>query len=179
MIDNTLAINAYNANKIDALMPKNASAGNSSLNSAGNSSLNSAANSVENSAGNSSLNSAGNSVENSAGNSAGNSSFASELDSALEKSTKPSAEFKAGFKEQKELVNGIDTKALREQTDAFESFFVKMVLDIAIKTENPLFGKDAGDEIYGSMYRQTMSEALSGGFGFSDMIYDYLLERAK
>lgn len=143
MIDNTLAINAYNASKIDALTPKNASAGNSSLNSAG------------------------------------NSSFASELDSALEKSTKPSAEFKAGFKEQKELVNGIDTKALREQTDAFESFFVKMVLDIAIKTENPLFGKDAGDEIYGSMYRQTMSEALSGGFGFSDMIYDYLLERAK
>ena len=105
--------------------------------------------------------------------------FASELDLALEKSTKPSAEFKANFKEQKELVNGIDTKALREQTDAFESFFVKMVLDIAIKTENPLFGKDAGDEIYGSMYRQTMSEALSGGFGFSDMIYDYLLERAK
>lgn len=135
MIDNTLAINAYNASKIDALTARNASARNSS--------------------------------------------FASELDLALEKSTKPSAEFKANFKEQKELVNGIDTKALREQTDAFESFFVKMVLDIAIKTENPLFGKDAGDEIYGSMYRQTMSEALSGGFGFSDMIYDYLLERAK
>lgn len=143
MIDNTLAINAYNASKIDALTPRNASAGNSSLDFAR------------------------------------NSSFASELDLALEKNTKPSAEFKAGFKEQKELVNGIDTKALREQTDAFESFFVKMVLDIAIKTENPLFGKDAGDEIYGSMYRQTMSEALSGGFGFSDMIYDYLLERAK
>ena len=151
MIDNTLAINAYSASKIDALTPRNASAGNSSLNSARNSSLDFAR----------------------------NSSFASELDLALEKSTKPSAEFKAGFKEQKELVNGIDTKALREQTDAFESFFVKMVLDIAIKTENPLFGKDAGDEIYGSMYRQTMSEALSGGFGFSDMIYDYLLERAK
>ena len=151
MIDNTLAINAYNASKIDALTPRNASAGNSSLDFARNSSL----------------------------NSAGNSSFSSELDLALEKNTKPSAEFKAGFKEQKELVNGIDTKALREQTDAFESFFVKMVLDIAIKTENPLFGKDAGDEIYGSMYRQTMSEALSGGFGFSDMIYDYLLERAK
>ena len=137
MIDNTLAINAYNASKIDALTARNASVRNSRLD------------------------------------------FASELDLALEKSTKPSAEFKAGFKEQKELINGIDTKALREQTDAFESFFVKMVLDIAIKTENPLFGKDAGDEIYGSMYRQTMSEALSGGFGFSDMIYDYLLERAK
>ena len=143
MIDNTLAINAYNASKIDALTARNAYAVNSSLDFAR------------------------------------NSSFARELDLALEKSTKPSAEFKAGFKEQKELVNGIDTKALREQTDAFESFFVKMVLDIAIKTENSLFGKDAGDEIYGSMYRQTMSEALSGGFGFSDMIYDYLLERAK
>ena len=153
MIDNTLAINAYSASKMDALTAgaKNAFAGNSVGNSAGTS------------------------VE----NSAGNSSCASVLDSALEKSTKQSAEFKAGFNEQKELVNGIDTKALREQTDAFESFFVKMVLDIAIKTENPLFGKDAGDEIYGSMYRQTMSEALSGGFGFSDMIYDYLLERAK
>ena len=139
MIDNTLAINAYSASKIDALTARNASAGNSSLDFAGNSRLDFAR----------------------------NSSFASEL------------EFKASFKEQKELVNGIDTKALREQTDAFESFFVKMVLDIAIKTENPLFGKDAGDEIYGSMYRQTMSEALSGGFGFSDMIYDYLLERAK
>ena len=137
MIDNTLVINAYSANKIDALTARNASVRNSRLD------------------------------------------FASELDLALEKSTKPSAEFKANFKEQKELVNGIDTKVLREQTDAFESFFVKMVLDIAIKTENPLFGKDAGDEIYGSMYRQTMSEALSGGFGFSDMIYDYLLERAK
>ncbi|WP_321224411.1 hypothetical protein, partial [Campylobacter sp.] len=125
MIDNTLAINAYSASKIDALTARNASVRNSSLD------------------------------------------FASELDLALEKNTKPSAEFKANFKEQKELVNGIDTKALREQTDAFESFFVKMVLDIAIKTENPLFGKDAGDEIYGSMYRQTMSEALSGGFGFS------------
>ena len=145
MIDNTLAINAYSASKIDALTARNASARNSSLDFAANSRLD----------------------------------FASELDLALEKSTKPSAEFKANFKEQKELVNGIDTKALREQTDAFESFFVKMVLDIAIKTENPLFGKDAGDEIYGSMYRQTMSEALSGGFGFSDMIYDYLLERAK
>ena len=143
MIDNTLAINAYNASKIDALTARNASVRNSSLDFAR------------------------------------NSSFASELDLVLAKSTKPSAEFKANFKEQKELVNGIDTKALREQTDAFESFFVKMVLDIAIKTENPLFGKDAGDEIYGSMYRQTMSEALSGGFGFSDMIYDYLLERAK
>lgn len=91
----------------------------------------------------------------------------------------PSSEFKAGFKAKKELENGIDTKALREQTDAFESFFVKMVLDISLKNENPLFGKDAGDEIYHSMYNDTMSRALGGGFGFSDLLYNFLLERAK
>ena len=106
MIDNTLAINAYNASKIDVLTARNASAGNSSLNSARNSSL----------------------------DFAGNSSFASELDLALEKSTKPSAEFKANFKEHKELVNGVDTKPLREKTHAFESFFVKMRPDSTINT---------------------------------------------
>ena len=73
----------------------------------------------------------------------------------------------------------IDTKALKEQTDAFEAFFIKTILDIAINTQNPLFGKDAGDAIYNSMYNDTMSQALSGGFGFSQLLYDYLLERAN
>ena len=39
MIDNTLAINAYSASKIDALKPRNASAVNSSLDFARNSSF--------------------------------------------------------------------------------------------------------------------------------------------
>lgn len=107
-------------------------------------------------------------------NSTKNSSFENELQNNVK-----SAQFKNNFKGEKELVNGIDTKALREQTDAFESFFVKMVLDISIKSENSLFGKDAATEIYHSMYTDTMSRALSGGFGFSDMIYDFLMERAK
>ena len=37
MIDNTLAINAYNASKIDALTARNAEIGNSVENSVGNS----------------------------------------------------------------------------------------------------------------------------------------------
>ncbi len=97
----------------------------------------------------------------------------------IDNAIKKSEQFKTNFKAEREMVNGIDTKALREQTDAFEAFFVKMVLDISTKQENPLFGKDASDEIYHSMYTDTMSRALSGGFGFSDMIYDYLLQRAK
>lgn len=70
-----------------------------------------------------------------------------------------------------------EDEALKEQTDAFEAFFLKQVLDISLKTQNSLFGKDASDEIYSSMYNDTMSKALSGGMGFSKLLYDFLKER--
>lgn len=72
----------------------------------------------------------------------------------------------------------VDDVALREQTDAFEAFLVKEVLDIALKNENPLFPEDPGDKIYNSMYNDAMSKALSGGFGFSELLYNFLKERA-
>lgn len=71
----------------------------------------------------------------------------------------------------------IDEKLLREQTDAFEAFMIKNVLDISLKIENPLFGKDAADDIYGSMYNDAMSKALSGGLGFSEILFNFLKER--
>lgn len=67
-------------------------------------------------------------------------------------------------------------KMLKEQTDQFEAYFLKQVLDIAMKNESGLFPKDAGDKIYKSMYNDTMSTALSGGLGLSQMIFDYLKE---
>ncbi|MFQ6342635.1 hypothetical protein [Campylobacter sp. VTCC 70190] len=70
-----------------------------------------------------------------------------------------------------------EDELLKEQTDAFEAFFLKQVLDVSLKTENSLFGKDASDEIYSSMYNDTMSKALSGGMGFSKLLYDFLKER--
>lgn len=70
-----------------------------------------------------------------------------------------------------------EDEALKEQTDAFEAFFVKEVLDISLKSQNSLFGKDASSEIYSSMYNDTMSKALSGGLGFSKLLYDFLKER--
>jgi Rod binding domain-containing protein len=69
-----------------------------------------------------------------------------------------------------------DDKKLKEQTDNFESFMVKKVLDIALKHENSLFGKDAGDKIYNSMYNDTMSKALSGGMGYSELLFNFLKE---
>ncbi len=70
--------------------------------------------------------------------------------------------------------------ALKETTDAFEAFLVKEVLDIAINPEqkSELFPTDAGDKIYRSMYNDTMSRALSGNLGFSEMLFDYLKLRS-
>ncbi|ECP5989279.1 hypothetical protein FUB41_07525, partial [Campylobacter jejuni] len=39
-----------------------------------------------------------------------------------------------------------EDEALKEQTDAFEAFFLKQVLDVSLKSQNSLFGKDASDE---------------------------------
>ncbi len=69
-----------------------------------------------------------------------------------------------------------DDVKLKEQTDAFEAFLVKQVFDISLKKENTLFGKDAGDKIYQSMYNDTMSKSLSGGLGFSELLFNFLKE---
>jgi len=70
----------------------------------------------------------------------------------------------------------VDDKALREQTDAFESVIIKMMMDNAMKDEENLFSSqnDPGDKIYKSMYRDELSKASAGSFGFSQMLYDYL-----
>ncbi|MBN2815516.1 MAG: rod-binding protein [Campylobacterales bacterium] len=72
-----------------------------------------------------------------------------------------------------------DNKELREQTDAFESIIIKMLMDNALKDEKNLFSdqNDPGDKIYNSMYRDELSKASAGGFGFSEMLYNYLSEK--
>ena len=72
-----------------------------------------------------------------------------------------------------DVSNSNDVK-LKEQTDKFEAFFIKKVLDISLKNENSLFEKDAGDKIYNSMYNDAMSNSLTGKFGFSEMLFDFL-----
>ena len=85
---------------------------------------------------------------------------------------------------QQHTIPKIDEKAenaeLRKQTDAFEAVIVKMIMDNAAKDEKNLFSQqnDPGDKIYKSMYRDELSQASSGGFGFSQMLYDYLSERS-
>jgi len=69
-----------------------------------------------------------------------------------------------------------DDLKLREQTDNFESVLIKTLLDTSMKDSNDFFGKDAGDKIYQSMYRQELSKASAGSFGFSQMLFDFLKE---
>jgi peptidoglycan hydrolase FlgJ len=73
-----------------------------------------------------------------------------------------------------------ENKELRTQTDAFESVIIKMLMDNSMKDEKNLFSdqKDPGDKIYKSMYRDELSKASAGGFGFSQMLYDYLSQKS-
>ncbi len=72
-----------------------------------------------------------------------------------------------------------EDKELREQTDAFEAVIVKMLMDNAAKNDKDLFSSqnDPGDKIYKSMYRDELSKASAGSFGFSQMLYEYLSEK--
>lgn len=69
-------------------------------------------------------------------------------------------------------------KALREKTDQFESIIVKMMLDEAMKDEKNLYTtNDPGDKIFKSMYREELSNASAGGFGFSQMLFEHLTQK--
>ncbi|MDQ1298040.1 MAG: peptidoglycan hydrolase FlgJ [Campylobacterota bacterium] len=69
-------------------------------------------------------------------------------------------------------------KVLREKTDQFESIIVKMMLDEAMKDEKNLFStNDPGDKIFKSMYREELSNASAGGFGFSQMLFEHLSQK--
>jgi Rod binding domain-containing protein len=70
--------------------------------------------------------------------------------------------------------------SLKKQTDAFESVIIKMLMDNAMKDEKNIFSSqnDPGDKIYKSMYRDELSKASAGSFGFSQMLYEYLSQKS-
>ncbi len=72
-----------------------------------------------------------------------------------------------------------EDEALRKQTDAFEAIIIKMLMDNAMKDEKNIFSSqnDPGDKLYKSIYRDELSKASAGSFGFSQMLYDYLSQK--
>lgn len=76
------------------------------------------------------------------------------------------------------VVNHVDNRAkLKEQTDAFEAIILKMILDQSIQAKDPLLPKDPGREIYRSMMNEERGRQLSGAFGYSELLFNYLVEK--
>ncbi|MDP2893051.1 MAG: rod-binding protein [Sulfurimonas sp.] len=94
-----------------------------------------------------------------------------------------SVNMQAQFMSQQHEIPKIDAKVdnakLREQTDAFESVILKMLMDNAMQDEKNIFSSanDPGDKIYKSMYREELAKVSAGGFGFSQMLYDFLSQK--
>jgi len=74
------------------------------------------------------------------------------------------------------IEDGLDKVALKKQTDQFEAIILKQLLDTSMKDENTLFGKDPGDKIYNSMYRDEVSKMGAGSMGVSQILFDFLAE---
>lgn len=85
--------------------------------------------------------------------------------------TKENSIAKARLEEQK------TDAALREQTDQFESILLKFMLEKAIKNDDTLYPKQPGSDIYHSMYIDQLSQELSGGFGYSELLFNFLKEQ--
>ena len=75
--------------------------------------------------------------------------------------------------------NQKDDEALKAQTDAFESILLEFMLDTSLNLDDPLYPKQAGAEIYQSMYKDTLSQQLSGNFGYSQMLFEWLKQQQK
>ena len=72
----------------------------------------------------------------------------------------------------------VEKKKLKEQCDAFEAIILKMLLDETMKGNDPLLPKDPGRDIYRSMMNDQRSRQLSGSFGYSQLLFNYLSEKS-
>ncbi|WP_104748804.1 hypothetical protein [Helicobacter cetorum] len=72
-----------------------------------------------------------------------------------------------------------DDKLLKEQTNSFEALLLKFMLDTSMKMDSPLYPKAPGADIYTSMYKDALSQELSGNFGYSEMLFNFLKEQEK
>jgi len=74
-------------------------------------------------------------------------------------------------------INKDNLKKLKASCDAFESELLKHFLKDALKENNSLYPKSAGENIYKSMETEQYAKSLSGDFGYSKLLFDYLKEK--
>ena len=68
-------------------------------------------------------------------------------------------------------------KKLKQACDDFESEILNFYLKRALKNKDALFPQTPGEKIYKAMYEEELSKSLSGNFGYSQLLFDYLKEK--
>ena len=68
-------------------------------------------------------------------------------------------------------------KKLKQSCNDFESEILNFFLKNALNSKNKLFPESPGEKIYKSMYQEELSKDLSGSFGYSKLLFDYLKEK--
>lgn len=72
-----------------------------------------------------------------------------------------------------------EDKKLRKNTNEFEALILKFMLETSLKLDDPLYPKQPGGEIYQSMYKDMLSNELSGSFGYSELLFNFLKEQQR
>ena len=71
-------------------------------------------------------------------------------------------------------LNPAKLEKLKKVCKEFESEILNFYLKEALNSNSKLFPKSPGEEIYKSMYQEELSKELSGNFGYSELLYNYL-----
>jgi len=66
---------------------------------------------------------------------------------------------------------------LKQLCNDFESEILNFYLKEALNSKNSLFPKSPGENIYKSMYQEALSKNLSGNFGYSELLYNFLKQK--
>ena len=72
----------------------------------------------------------------------------------------------------------MEDTGLSKVSDDFESFFMKQLLDVSLKSSK-MAGEGAGADIIQGMYTDSLSQQSSGSLGISDILYKFLSEKDK
>ena len=76
-----------------------------------------------------------------------------------------------------DISNTKNLKKLKQVCDDFESELLNFYLKEALSSKNELFPKSPGEKIYKSMYQEELSKTLSGNFGYSKLLFNYLKDK--
>ena len=76
-----------------------------------------------------------------------------------------------------DISNTKNLKKLKQVCNDFESEILNFYIKEALNSKNELFPESPGEKIYKSMYQEELSKTLSGNFGYSKLLFNYLKEK--